>query len=143
MTSSINNLVSVLTGANYLSWAPVMKGFLMAQGVSHVLTETCPSPTTYDDNSNNANDIYSWKQDDTKALGYLILRVQESICVKHDALTSCKSLLGCALHRVWHPRCLRHLWRIQSDVGHPHPFQPTPRFSVQQNQRPLHSPQEG
>ncbi|KIJ10659.1 hypothetical protein PAXINDRAFT_16376 [Paxillus involutus ATCC 200175] len=91
MTSSINNLVSVLTGANYLSWAPVMKGFLMAQGVSHILTETCPSPTTYDDNSNNANDIYSWKQDDTKALGYLILRVQESIHIKHDTLVSAKA----------------------------------------------------
>jgi hypothetical protein len=91
MTSSINNLVSVLTGANYLSWVPVMKGFLMAQGVSHVLTEDCPSPTTYDDNSNNANDIFSWKQDDTKALEYLILRVQESIRVKHDALISAKA----------------------------------------------------
>ncbi|KIJ09172.1 hypothetical protein PAXINDRAFT_17734 [Paxillus involutus ATCC 200175] len=63
----------------------------MAQGVSHVLTEDCPSPTTYDDNSNNANDIFSWKQDDTKALGYLILRVQESIRVKHDALVSAKA----------------------------------------------------
>ncbi|KIJ12077.1 hypothetical protein PAXINDRAFT_15106 [Paxillus involutus ATCC 200175] len=64
----------------------------MAQSVSHVLTETCPSPTTYDDNSNNANDIYSCKQDDTKALGYLILHVQESIRVKYDTLTSAKAL---------------------------------------------------
>ncbi|KIJ12025.1 hypothetical protein PAXINDRAFT_15206 [Paxillus involutus ATCC 200175] len=63
----------------------------MAQGVSHVLDEMCPSSHTYDDNSTNANDIYSWKQDDTKALGYLILRVQESICVKHDALISAKA----------------------------------------------------
>ncbi|KIJ07662.1 hypothetical protein PAXINDRAFT_19164 [Paxillus involutus ATCC 200175] len=51
----------------------------------------CPSPTTYDDNSNNANNIFSWKQDDTKALGYLILHVQESIHVKHDALVSAKA----------------------------------------------------
>ncbi|KIJ14901.1 hypothetical protein PAXINDRAFT_12175 [Paxillus involutus ATCC 200175] len=90
--SSQLNLISVLTGANYLSWAPVMKGFLMAQGVSHVLTETCPSPTTYDDNSTNASDIYSWKQDITKALGYLILWVQENICVKHDTLDTTRDL---------------------------------------------------
>ena len=91
MTSQLN-LINVLTGANYLSWAPVMKGFLMASGISHVLFEECPSPITYNDDSTNALDIQHWKQDDTKALGYLILRIQENIRVKHDALGTAKAL---------------------------------------------------
>jgi hypothetical protein len=90
--SSQLNLISVLTGTNYLSWVPIMKGFLMAQGILHVLTEVCPSPITYNDDSTNANTIYNWRQDDTKALEYLILQIQENIHVKHDALDTAKAL---------------------------------------------------
>ncbi|KIJ18217.1 hypothetical protein PAXINDRAFT_9301 [Paxillus involutus ATCC 200175] len=90
--SSQLNLISMFTSTNYLSWVPVMKGFIMAQGISHVLTEDRLSPITYNNDSTNANMIYNWKQDDTKVLGYLILRIQENIHVKHNALDTAKAL---------------------------------------------------
>ena len=107
MSSSLTNLVPVLTGPNYQSWAPLMTSFLMSQGQWRILQKACPILVTKkkeevmtgeEEGSSTSppkpkplikivetteeSDIEEWEDLNSKAIGNIRLRLHHTIQYK-------------------------------------------------------------
>ena len=100
MSSSLTTLVPMLTGPNYTSWAPMMQSFLMSQGQWKVVmnppptaVETSPATNTKEAEISNQEEITTWWDLNTKALGNIRLRLHHTIQYnQHNTKTS--SVMG-------------------------------------------------
>ena len=75
---NVTRFVSTLTGGNYASWALNIESYLISQTLKHVLTDTAPvagqTPT-----AEEVRAIADFKEHDERALGFILLCVNESI----------------------------------------------------------------
>lgn len=91
MSNSLQSLVPVLNGTNYQSWAPIMKSFLMSQG-QWPTVDSDEQPTLTEDRS-NAEEVKTWTDANTRAMGNILLRLSESIKEKVKSKTTA--------HQIW------------------------------------------
>jgi hypothetical protein len=84
MSSALLNIVPVLNGTNWLSWAKLMDAYIMSEGCCHILMTSRPSiPVTIigiDRDITNQNDIdkatekqEGWNKDNEHMMGYIHL----------------------------------------------------------------------
>ena len=96
VSTSLTTLVPVLQGPNYTSWVPMMQSFLMSQGQWRVITnpppkaiETSPATNTKEAEISNQDDINTWWELNTKALGNMRLHLHHTIQYnQHDYVTT-------------------------------------------------------
>jgi hypothetical protein len=90
MSSALLNIVPVLNGTNWLSWAESMDAYVMSEGRRHVLTTQRPfipvTVTGTNGDITNQNDIdkatkkqEDWDKDDERVMGYIHLRVSPDV----------------------------------------------------------------
>ncbi|PIL25415.1 hypothetical protein GSI_13305 [Ganoderma sinense ZZ0214-1] len=83
MSNGLTSFVPVLTGPNYLQWAPKMQAFLQTTGRwMQPMTKTCPTLDKVD----------AWNEDDTAARGSIRLHVDDSIGTAIDSKTTAKQV---------------------------------------------------
>jgi hypothetical protein len=90
MSSALLNIVSVLNGTNWLSWAESMDTYVMSEGRCCILTTqrlsipvavtgTDGDITNQDDIDKAAEKQEDWDKDDECVMGYIRLRVSPDI----------------------------------------------------------------
>ena len=86
MSSSLTTLVPVLSGPNYTSWAPMMQSFLMSQEQCKVIMNHPPKAIEIslatdikEAEISNQEEITTWWDLNTKALGNICLRLHHTI----------------------------------------------------------------
>ncbi|PIL37759.1 hypothetical protein GSI_01453 [Ganoderma sinense ZZ0214-1] len=90
MSNGLTSFVPVLTGPNYLQWAPKMQAFLQTTGRwMQPMTKTCPTLVATPSNQDKAD---AWNEDDTAARGSIRLRVDDSIGTAIDSKTTAKQV---------------------------------------------------
>ncbi|PIL35012.1 hypothetical protein GSI_02799 [Ganoderma sinense ZZ0214-1] len=90
MSNGLTSFVPVLTGPNYLQWAPKMQAFLQTTGRwMQPMTKTCPTLVA---TPSNQDKVDAWNEDDTAARGSIRLRVDDSIGTAIDSKTTAKQV---------------------------------------------------
>ncbi|PIL36304.1 hypothetical protein GSI_01967 [Ganoderma sinense ZZ0214-1] len=90
MSNGLTSSVPVLTGPNYLQWAPKMQAFLQTTGRwMQPMTKTCPTLVA---TPSNQDKVDAWNEDDTAARGSIRLRVDDSIGTAIDSKTTAKQV---------------------------------------------------
>ncbi|PIL33227.1 hypothetical protein GSI_04677 [Ganoderma sinense ZZ0214-1] len=90
MSNGLTSFVPVLTGPNYLQWAPKMQAFLQTTGHwMQPMTKTCPTLVA---TPSNQDKVDAWNEDDTAARGSIRLRVDDSIGTAIDSKTTAKQV---------------------------------------------------
>ncbi|PIL28157.1 transporter [Ganoderma sinense ZZ0214-1] len=90
MSNGLTSFVPVLTGPNYLQWAPKMQAFLQTTGRwMQPMTKTCPTLVA---TPSNQDKVDAWNEDDTAARGSIRLRVDDSIGTAINSKTTAKQV---------------------------------------------------
>ncbi|PIL35266.1 hypothetical protein GSI_01991 [Ganoderma sinense ZZ0214-1] len=90
MSNGLTSFVPVLTGPNYLQWAPKMQAFLQTTGRwMQPMTKTCPTLVA---TPSNQDKVDAWNEDDTAARGSIRLHVDDSIGTAIDSKTTAKQV---------------------------------------------------
>jgi oligoendopeptidase F len=103
MSSTLLNIVPVLNGTNWLSWAEFMDAYVMSEGRRRVLTTQRPSipvaVTGTDGEITNQDDIdkatekqEDWDKDNERVMGYIRLRVSPDVAQLIKGKTSAKQM---------------------------------------------------
>jgi gag-polypeptide of LTR copia-type/Domain of unknown function (DUF4219) len=86
MSSSLEKLVPLLDGSNYLVWAEAMKSYLRSMGVWQIVVGNQRQPTIPMQTAQNTAEVAvatvlknKWDNDDDAALGSMLLRVSTSL----------------------------------------------------------------
>ena len=79
MSSSLEKLISILDGSNYLTWADVMKSYLRSQENWQIVTGGYAEPrdpgtgATTDVRKDYQDNLLHWKNKDDAAFGTILL----------------------------------------------------------------------
>jgi oligoendopeptidase F len=103
MSSALLNIVPVLNGTNWLSWAESMDAYVMSEGCHRVLTTQHPSIpaavtgtagdiTNQEDIDKATEKQEDWDKDDERVMGYIRLRVSPDVAQLIKGKNSAKQM---------------------------------------------------
>ena len=99
MSSSLEKLVPLLEGSNYLIWAGAMRPYLQSQGTWRIINGNEPKPRTLVATATNTAEVTAreaehkdWNNKDDQAFGVIMLRTATSIKQLGQNQTSLKGL---------------------------------------------------
>jgi hypothetical protein len=97
MTSSLEKLVSVFDGSNYIMWSDSMQAWLQSQGFWQVVSGAeerpmQPAQSTVAQATEINTRITAWENKNDQAFGSIILRLAPSICQHANAKDTAKEV---------------------------------------------------